>query len=124
MMRTNVKTGDQQDKREQKDNNSSKHHRLFGTNPANISEYLRTELFDWRAGTEQVPIPVNIVDPCNRWPEFVLACPGRWKRGLLARVRAVPFFGSDLPRSVRRVFKQIILSIRFASCNRFDLGAN
>ena len=48
------------------------------------------------AGAEQIAIAVNVVDPGDRGPEFVLARPGRRKGGLLARVGMVPFVRGDL----------------------------
>src|SRR2546423_13185561 len=82
------------------------------------------EFLDRRTGAEQIPIAVDVVDPRDRWPEFVFAGPGRGKRRLLARVGPVPFFGSDLPRAMRRILEQIILPIRFSVRDVVDLGAD
>ena len=62
-------------------------------------------LFDRRTGTEQISVAINIVDPAYSRPEFVFARPRRGKSRLFARVRMVPLFGSNLPRSVRRVLQ-------------------
>ena len=62
------------------------------------------EFLDWRAGAKQISIAVNVVDARDARPEFVVTQPGRGEGGLLARIRVIPLFGSDLSRRVGRVF--------------------
>src|SRR5436189_3019975 len=94
----------------------------FAATLKELSDFL--EFFDRRAGAEQISVAVNIVDPRDRGPEFVVACPRRGKRRLFARVGAVPFVGSNLSRAVRRVLEQIILPIGFSVRDRVNLLAN
>src|SRR5205085_2438679 len=82
------------------------------------------EFFDRRARAEQISIAVDVVDPRDRWPEFVVSSPGRRKRSLLARVGVVSFFRSDLSRAMGRVLEQIVFPIRFSVRDRVDLGPN
>src|SRR4051794_7296498 len=69
-----------------------------------VLSFRVVELFNWRAGAEQVSIAINIVDPGDAGPELVIAQPWCRKGRLSARVRMFPFFGSNLRGRVRSVF--------------------
>src|SRR5258706_15982246 len=62
-----------------------------GTNSLPRSALFFLEVrFHRDAGTNQMPVTVDIVDATDGRPELVLTRPRRRKRGLLARVRMIP----------------------------------
>jgi hypothetical protein len=82
------------------------------------------EFFDRRTRAEQIPVAVNTVDARDGGPKFVFARPRSGKSCLFARVGTVPFVRGDLPRGVRRVFEQVVLSILFSVSDGFHLCVN
>jgi len=82
------------------------------------------ERFHRRARAEQIPVSMNIIDPANSWPEFVFARPRRRERRLFACVRPLPIVGSDLARSVRRVFQHVVCAIHVAISDLLYLRVN
>jgi len=92
--------------------------------PELASKLKSAEFFDRRAGAEQIPVAVTLSILATDGQNLCSRVQGAGKRGLLARVGAIPFFRSNLLRGVRRIFQQIVLPVSFSVCDRIDFGAN
>ncbi len=57
---------------------------------------------------------MDIVDPRNARPEFVLAEPWRRPGGLGARIRARPLVAGDACGRVRGVFERVVSAVELA----------
>src|SRR4051794_27472330 len=70
-----------------------------------------------RARTDRVAVAVNVVNPSNRRPEFVVAQILGRVGGPLPSIRSLPLIADQHLRSMRSIFQQIIFWVGFA---RFD----
>ena len=67
---------------------------------------------------------MDIVDPRNARPEFVLAEPWRRPGGLGARIRARPFIASDTCGRVRGVFERVVSAVELAGFDSNKFGVD
>ncbi len=66
-----------------------------------------------------MPVAIDIVDPPDRRPVFVLAQPMHREEGFLLRIGLGPASLQQELMSVRRILQQIVPGIRLT---RFDIG--
>lgn len=67
---------------------------------------------------------MDVVDPSDGRPEFILSGPRRREGGLFAGVGSIPGIGDDRLRRVRRVFQYVVLFVCPAGFHRFDFSVN
>src|SRR5438445_12922974 len=77
-----------------------------------------------RAGANGVAVAVNVVDAAHGGPVLVFLEPGRGEGGLFARVRAIPVFGSNHVRGVRRIFQWIVLIVHLSGLDGHDFAVD
>ena len=71
-----------------------------------------------------MPVAVDIVDPRDARPEFVLAEPWRRPSGLGARVGAHPLVAGDARSRVRGVFERVVGAVELAGFDSNKFGVD
>ena len=67
---------------------------------------------------------MDIVDPRNARPEFVLAEPWRRPGGLGARIRARPLVAGDACSCMRGVFERVVSAVELAGFDSNKFGVD
>ena len=64
--------------------------------------------------TDQIPVPISLIDPSYRWPELIILQPSDRKHRLLPTVRTIPISIDQIDDRVWCIFQGVILFIHLA----------